>query len=48
VYDEALECCRILGKNGGYVFNTVHNIQAKVPAENVIALFKAVREYNNG
>ena len=48
VYDEAFECCRILGKNGGYVFGAVHNIQAKVPAENVIALFKAVSDYNKG
>jgi uroporphyrinogen decarboxylase len=30
---------------GGYVFNNVHNIQAGVPAENVIALFDAAYEY---
>ena len=48
VYDEAFECCSILGAQGGYVFNAVHNIQAKVPAENVIAMFKAVRDYNKG
>lgn len=27
--------------NGGYVFNNVHNIQAGVPAENIVALFDA-------
>jgi len=48
VYDEARECCRIFGKNGGYVFNAVHNIQAKVPAENVVALFQAVQDHNRG
>jgi len=48
VYAEALECCRIFGENGGYVFNAVHNIQAKVPAENVLALFEAVKDYNKG
>jgi len=30
---------------GGYVFNNVHNIQAAVPPENVIALFDAAYEY---
>jgi uroporphyrinogen decarboxylase len=30
---------------GGYVFNNVHNIQAGVPAENVVALFDAAYEY---
>jgi hypothetical protein len=48
VYEEAFECCKILGENGGYVFNAIHNIQAKVPAENVIAMFKAVNDYNKG
>jgi uroporphyrinogen decarboxylase len=30
---------------GGFVFNTVHNIQGNVPAENLIAMWEAVREY---
>lgn len=36
--------CEILGKNGGFVFNTVHNIQANVPVENVIAMLKALEK----
>ena len=48
VYKEAFECCRIFGEQGGFVFSAVHNIQAKVPPENVIALFKAVRDFNRG
>lgn len=48
VYEQALECCRIFGKGGGYVFNTVHNIVPGVPAANVDALARAVRKYNNG
>ena len=48
VYDEALECCRIFGQDGGYVFTSIHNIQAKVPAENVAAMFRAVADYNKG
>jgi len=35
----------ILMPGGGYVFNNVHNIQAGVPAENVVALFDAAREF---
>lgn len=46
VYEEALECCRIFGKGGGFVFNTIHNIVPGVPAENVVALADAVRKYN--
>ncbi len=30
---------------GGYVFNSVHNIQAGVPAENIVAMFDAAREF---
>ncbi|MBN1489986.1 MAG: hypothetical protein JXA69_08720 [Phycisphaerae bacterium] len=30
---------------GGYVFNNVHNIQAGVPAANVVALFDAAHEF---
>jgi uroporphyrinogen decarboxylase len=30
---------------GGYVFNNVHNIQAGVPPENVVALYDAAYEY---
>ena len=34
-----------LKPGGGYVFNTVHNIQAGVPAENIVATFDAAYEY---
>ncbi len=30
---------------GGYVFNNVHNIQAGVPPENIIAMYEAAYEY---
>ncbi len=30
---------------GGYVFNNVHNIQAGVPAENIVALYEAAYEF---
>lgn len=47
VYDQALECCSILGKDGGYVFNTIHNIQAMTPVENLVAMINAVHHYND-
>jgi uroporphyrinogen decarboxylase len=30
---------------GGYVFNTVHNIQADVPTENLVAMIETFKEY---
>jgi len=33
----------ILNENGGFVFNTVHNIQANVPFENVVAMLEALK-----
>jgi len=36
---------QILKPGGGYVFNSVHNIQAGVPPENIVALFDAAYEY---
>lgn len=34
-----------LAGNGGYVLAAVHNIQSDVPPENVVAMFKAAREF---
>lgn len=34
-----------LKPGGGYVFNSVHNIQAGVPPENIVAMFDAAYEY---
>ena len=44
VKDQIKSQCEILNKNGGFVFNTVHNIQANVPFENVIAMLEALKE----
>jgi uroporphyrinogen-III decarboxylase len=47
--DEVRACVRnhvrALGPGGGFVFNTIHNVQAQTPAENLVALYEAVREY---
>lgn len=34
----------ILNKNGGFVFNSIHNIQANVPFGNVVAMLEALKE----
>ena len=34
-----------LGPGGGYVLGSVHNIQAEVPAENIVAMFDSALEY---
>lgn len=46
VYEEVLSRCRIFSRDGGFVFNTVHNIQARTPTANVIAMLAAVRDFN--
>jgi hypothetical protein len=44
VKDHVKRQCEILNKNGGFVFNTVHNIQANVPFDNVVAMLEALKE----
>jgi hypothetical protein len=44
VYQEVRERIAVFGSGGGFVFNTVHNIQGNVPLANVVALFDAVRD----
>jgi hypothetical protein len=46
VEKQVLELCSIFGKNGGFVFNTVHNIQGNVPVENIAAMITALRKFN--
>jgi uroporphyrinogen decarboxylase len=45
VKDDVRRNIEILAPGGGYVFNTVHNIQADVPPENIIAMWEALQEY---
>ena len=35
---------KIFGEGGGYVFNSIHNIQARVPIDNVLAMYETVRD----
>ena len=42
VYDEVSERIKIFNKGGGYVFNSIHNIQQNTPVENVMAMLDAL------
>lgn len=44
VYREVRERLSIFNEGGGFVFNTIHNIQATTPTENMLALFKAIKD----
>jgi len=45
VRTHVLKQCEILAPGGGFVFNTVHNIQANVPLPNVIAMLEAIGQF---
>jgi uroporphyrinogen-III decarboxylase len=45
VRDEVRERIEIFGPGGGFVFCTIHNIQANTPIENVLAMFEVVKKY---
>jgi uroporphyrinogen decarboxylase len=45
VRDEVKRRIDDLAPGGGFIFNTVHNIQADVPPENIMAMWEAMREY---
>jgi hypothetical protein len=44
VREQVFERIRVLGPGGGFVFNTIHNVQPQVPVENALALYEAFRE----
>ena len=39
------ERLRIFSEGGGFVFNPVHNVQAQVPVENLLAMYETVKAY---
>jgi hypothetical protein len=45
VYREVSERIEIFQRNGGYVFNSIHNVQSNVPTENLLAMFRAVQDH---
>ena len=47
VRKEVIERIKIFAPGGGFVFNAIHNIQAKTPVRNLVALFETFNEYRN-
>jgi uroporphyrinogen decarboxylase len=50
IRNEVRKNMEIFKIGGGYIFNNIHNIQAGVPAENIVAMYDAAYEfgfYNN-
>ena len=45
VREHVRERMRVFAPGGGFVFTQVHNIQAKVPPENVVAMLDAAYEF---
>jgi len=45
VREEVLKRIEIFNVNGGFVFNTVHNIQANTPVENILIMYQTLNEY---
>jgi len=45
VIDDVKKNIEALAPGGGFVFSTVHNIQAEVPPENIMAMWNTLMEY---
>jgi uroporphyrinogen-III decarboxylase len=48
VREEVLRRCEIFGKDGGFVFDAIHNVQAGTPVGNIVAMIEAVHEFKVG
>jgi uroporphyrinogen-III decarboxylase len=48
VREQVLKRCETFSPRGGFVFNAIHNVQAKTPTENIVAMIDAVHEFNGG
>jgi hypothetical protein len=46
VREEVSRRCEIFAPGGGFVFNSIHNLQAGTPVENIAAMLDAVHEFN--
>ena len=46
VREQVLSRLEVFSKDGGYVFNAIHNVQYGTPIENIVAMIEAVKEYN--
>jgi len=44
---EVRERIRVFGPGGGFVFNTIHNVQPQTPVENVLAAYDTLRRHGH-
>jgi uroporphyrinogen-III decarboxylase len=44
VYDQVRQRIEIFNNRTGMVFNTIHNIQAKIPLKNILEIFRAIAD----
>ena len=45
---EVCERIELFAPEGGFVFSSIHNIQALTPMENLVTMFDALRRYTDG
>jgi hypothetical protein len=46
VREEVRGRCEIFSAHGGFVFDAIHNVQARTPVANIVAMVEAVKEFN--
>jgi hypothetical protein len=46
VRSEVLNRCEIFSRDGGYIFNAIHNVMPNTPVDNIVAMIDAVHEFN--
>jgi hypothetical protein len=46
VREQVLRRCEVFAPGGGFVFNSIHNVQARTPVENIVAMIDTVHEFN--
>lgn len=44
IYREVRQRIEIFSEGSGFVFNSIHNVQSNVPTENILAMFKAIKD----
>jgi hypothetical protein len=45
VKEQVRRLIEIFNKDGGFVFSSIHNVQASIPTDNMLAMFEVIREY---
>jgi hypothetical protein len=45
IRQEVRKRMEVFGPGGGFVFNPIHNVQARIPVENLLALYEGINQY---